>query len=110
MRVLDESEDENEMYFNKPEKLEIYFETLEEKNLFLISNTKDIEQKIEDVIKKKDKTKEQKDDQISNLLKNKEELQQKMNVLNDQIKKLKVNTNDKETPELLNRLDNEITA
>jgi len=43
MRVLDESEDENEMYFNKPEKLEIYFETLEEKNLFLISNTKDIE-------------------------------------------------------------------
>lgn len=109
MNVLDESEDEVDMYFNKPEKLEVYFETLEEKNLFLISNTKDIEQKIEDVIKKKNSTKKVKDDQISNLLKNKEELQQKINILNEQIRKLRINTNDKEAPELLEKLNDEIS-
>ena len=52
-KVLEESEEENEMWFSKPEQLESQIESLEEKNLYLIGNNKEIEQKIENVSKKK---------------------------------------------------------
>ena len=37
------------MYFKKPEQLQNFFDTLEEKNLFIIKNTQDIEQSLEDL-------------------------------------------------------------
>ena len=50
--MLEDSDEEFEMYFKEPETLQKYFESLEEKNLFLINNTKDEEVKLEEMRKK----------------------------------------------------------
>lgn len=50
--MLEDSDEEFEMYFKEPETLQKFFETLEEKNLFLINNTKDEEVKLEEMRKK----------------------------------------------------------
>lgn len=43
------SNEENGIYFQKPEQLQELFENLEEKNLFIIKYTQDIEQSLEDL-------------------------------------------------------------
>lgn len=42
--MLEDSDEEFETCFKKPEQLEEIFSNLEEKNLFLIANTKEREQ------------------------------------------------------------------
>lgn len=109
-RVLEESEDENDMWFSKPEQLESQIESLEEKNLYLIGNNKDIEQKIENVSKKKNQVKNSKDTLVKSINKNKEDLQSKINVLNEDIRKLRNNKIDDETPVLLAKLEEDISS
>lgn len=109
-RVLEESEEENEMWFSKPEQLESQIESLEEKNLYLIGNNKDIEQKIENVSKKKNQVKNSKDTLVRSINKNKEDLQSKINVLNEDIRKLRNNKIDDETPVLLAKLEEDIST
>ncbi len=43
------SSEEGDMYFKKPEQLQDLFNSLEEKNLFIIKNSNDIEQSLEDL-------------------------------------------------------------
>lgn len=42
--MLEDSDEEFEMFFQTPEQIENIFESLEEKSLFMISNTKETEQ------------------------------------------------------------------
>jgi hypothetical protein len=43
LEILEESDDDFEMFYTEPKELELYFQNLEEKNLNLISNTKERE-------------------------------------------------------------------
>jgi hypothetical protein len=49
IEFLDEDDDEFEMYFQNPQQLQNLFETLEGNDLFIIKNTKETEQQVEEV-------------------------------------------------------------
>lgn len=47
--ISDDDEEEDEMYFKEPSQLIEIFHSLEESNLFLITNLKEIEQETEEM-------------------------------------------------------------
>lgn len=63
--LLEDSDEEFEMYFQSPDQIEKYFESLEEKSLFLISNTKEIEQMFENIRHNYEEMKSKLNDQVA---------------------------------------------
>lgn len=78
--ILEDSDEEYETYFKKPEQLEEIFLNLEEKNLFLITNTKEREQQVEDMKHHFDKRKVEMEQSKEYLIKQKNELQKQIDV------------------------------
>ena len=68
------------MYFQSPDQIETYFETLEEKSLFLISNTKEIEQMFENVKHNYEEMKNKLNEQVTNKKKIKTDLEKNVKV------------------------------
>ena len=74
LEMLEDSDEEFEMFFKTPEQLEKIFENYEEKNLFLINSTKDIEQKVEEIKMNYQNTIKTLDERKENLVKQKSDL------------------------------------
>lgn len=49
LELIEDSDDDFEMYFKNPEQIQDYFQILEEKNQFLIRNTQELEQNLDEV-------------------------------------------------------------
>lgn len=106
--ILEDSDEEYETYFKKPEQLEEIFLNLEEKNLFLITNTKEREQQVEDMKHHFDKRKVEMEQSKEYLIKQKNELQKQIDSVNDHIRHLKQVKGDNGSLEQLRYLENEI--
>eukprot|EP00825_Cyclidium_porcatum_P040642 TRINITY_DN5188_c0_g1_i3.p1 TRINITY_DN5188_c0_g1~~TRINITY_DN5188_c0_g1_i3.p1 ORF type:complete len:392 (+),score=110.59 TRINITY_DN5188_c0_g1_i3:185-1360(+) len=106
--ILEDSDEEYETYFKKPEQLEEIFLNLEEKNLFLITNTKEREQQVEDMKHQFIKRREELEQQKQYLTKQKNELQKFIEQVNDQIRHLKQVKGDNQSLEQLKYLEGEI--
>lgn len=68
------------MFFQTPDQIEIYFESLEEKSLFLMSNTREIEQMYENVSHSYEETKTRLNEQVANKKKIKADLEKSVKV------------------------------
>ena len=71
------------MYFKEPEQLASIFHSLEESNLFLITNLKEIEQEIEEAKSKYEHKQETLNAKKKELLDSKLDLQKQLLVLDD---------------------------
>jgi len=69
------------MYFKKPGELQELFENLEERNLFIIKNSQDIEQSLEDLKHNFELKKEHLIEREKQLKKNKQELERAIQVI-----------------------------
>lgn len=81
IELLEDSDEEFEMYFQSPDQIEKYFESLEEKSLFLISNTKEIEQMFENIRHNYEETKSKLNDQVAIKKKIKADLEKSVKVV-----------------------------
>jgi len=68
------------MYFKKPDQLQEFFDHLEENNLFIIKNSQDIEQSLEDLKHKYEVNKINLLERERQLKKNKNELERAIHV------------------------------
>ncbi|KAL4444412.1 hypothetical protein ABPG74_016705 [Tetrahymena malaccensis] len=106
--ILDDSDEEFEPYFKKPEQLEQIFIDLQEKNLSLIQNTQEREQQAEEIkhifLQKQKMLNEEK----QNIIKAKNDLLKNLDNVNEQIKHLKQVKNDNQTPSQLLQINQEI--
>lgn len=80
IELLEDSDEEFEMFFQTPDQIEKYFESLEERSLFLISNTKEIEQMFENIRHNYDETKKKLNEQVSIKKKVKADLEKNVKV------------------------------
>ena len=96
------------MYFKEPEQLASIFHSLEESNLFLITNLKEIEQEIEEAKSKYEHKQETLNTKKKELLDSKLDLQKQLLVLDDEIEELKKTTNKDEISDLYSALESEI--
>ncbi|CAD8137774.1 unnamed protein product [Paramecium pentaurelia] len=104
-KILEDSEDEFDTYFQDPQQLVDIFSQLEERNLFLIANTKEREQMVEELRAKVDLKRKQLEDKKQNAIQNKLDLEKQIITVNDQIKVLKSIKNDNEGFESLHNLE-----
>ncbi|CAD8146174.1 unnamed protein product [Paramecium pentaurelia] len=104
-KILDDSDDEFDSYFKDPQQLFDIFQQLEERNLFLIANTKEREQMVEELRSKVDLKKKELEDKKQNAIQNKFDLERQIISVNDQIKTLKSIKNDNEGFESLRNLE-----
>lgn len=72
--ISEDENDEEQMYFREPSQLIDIFHSLEESNLFLITNLKEIEQETEEIKSAFMQTKEQLNEKKNELLNNKTEI------------------------------------
>ena len=93
------------MYFKSPHQLETIFQSLEEKNLFLIANTKEREQLVEELRFKFENKKRNLEEKKKISFHHKQEITKNLDSVNDQLRMLKVNKNDGETLELLKNIE-----
>lgn len=105
---LSEESEEEEMYFREPEQLASIFHSLEESNLFLITNLKEIEQEIEEAKTKFNNKRETLSNKKNDLLANKAELQKHIAVIDEEIEELKRTTNKDEISDFYAILESEI--
>ena len=80
------SPDDQPMFFEQTDQIEQIFQTWEEKNLFLITNSKDREEQMEEINKHFANVKMQLDSRIDSLAKQKNILQKQLDNLNEKIK------------------------
>ena len=80
IELLEDSDEEFEMFFQTPDQIEKYFESLEERSLFLISNTKEIEQMFETIRHTYEETKNKLNEQVTNKKKIKADLEKNVKV------------------------------
>lgn len=97
--LFSESEEES-MYFQEPEQLASIFHSLEESNLFLITNLKEIEQEMEEAKSKFNHKKETLSVKKNELLTSKADLQKQLVVFDEEIEELKKTTNKDEISDL----------
>ena len=76
--MLEDSDNECELYFQSPQELENIFETYEGRNLSLITYTKEREQDYEEIKTKFDRTKRILDEKKAKLVKIKEGLDDRL--------------------------------
>lgn len=108
LELLNDDDDEGAMFFKRPDQLQEVFETLEEKNLFIIKHAQDIEQSLEDLthslaVKKADTLEKKKQ-----LERNKQELKDAIEQRENNINQLCHVTNDKFTESTLDKLETAI--
>ena len=96
------------MYFKEAEQLASIFHSLEESNLFLITNLKEIEQEIEEAKSKYEFKQEVLNSKKKDLLDSKIDLQKQLVVLDEEIEELKKTTNKDEISDLYSALESEI--
>lgn len=84
----EEEEDFEPIYFTKPQQLIDIFSALEERNLFLIQNSQETEEALEELKKKYEDTKVKTEQKTSALTKNIEELRSKIAVENEKAARL----------------------
>ncbi|CAD8046027.1 unnamed protein product [Paramecium sonneborni] len=108
-KILDDSDDEFDSYFKDPNQLFDIFQQLEERNLFLIANTKEREQMVEELRSKVDQKKKQLEDKKQNAIQNRIDLEKQIITINDQIKTLKSIKSDNEGFESLRNLEQMIS-
>ena len=78
LAMLEDSDNECELYFQSPQELENIFETYEGRNLSLITYTKEREQDYEEIKTKFDRTKKILDEKKTKLVKIKEGLEERL--------------------------------
>ena len=81
IELLEDSDEEFEMFFQSPDQIEKYFETLEERSLFLMSNTREIEQMFENVRHGYEETKAKLNEQLANKKKIKADMEKSVKVI-----------------------------
>ncbi|EGR31434.1 hypothetical protein IMG5_109730 [Ichthyophthirius multifiliis] len=107
-QLLNESDEEFEPYFKRPEQLDKIFIDLQEKNLSLIQNTQDLEQMAEEIKHRYQKRQKILNEEKNNRIQAKNELQKSLDQVNEQIKRLKQIKNDNQAPSQLAQIESEI--
>lgn len=90
------SDDEDEMYFKRPEQLLEIFAQLEERNLFLIQNVQETEEALEELKQKYQDTERQMEEQTKKLHNNIADLKEKIRIESEKAEQLKKRTEGKE--------------
>ena len=90
---LDDSSEDEEMFFQEPSQLMDIFHSLEESNLSLITHSKDIEQEIEEAKASFNTKKEILTKKKNELLTNKQEILRQIAQVDEEIGELKKTTN-----------------
>lgn len=80
IELLEDSDDEFEMYFKTPEQIQDIFQSLEEKNQFMIKNTQVDEQGLDEVRQKYKRKKEELTEKRKQLIQNHQELEKMIQV------------------------------
>lgn len=108
VELLNDDDEQFEMYFKKPEQLQVIFEDLEEQNLFTIKYTQEIEQSLEDLKRNCAIKKAELLEKANQLKKNKHELEKTIQTRLKSIDQLHNVKDDAITEKIYSRLENAI--
>lgn len=108
LELLNDNNEENGIYFQKPDQLQELFGNLEENNLFIIKYTQDIEQSLEDLKHSFEVKKHKLIDTEKQLKKNKQELEKAIQSRMTGMTQLRLTRDDRFTDRLSQRLENVI--
>ncbi|KAM3144550.1 hypothetical protein pb186bvf_003419 [Paramecium bursaria] len=109
IELIEESDEDFETYFKHPYQLEEIFQGLEERNLFLIANTKEIEQTVDELKQRYELKKQQLGDKYQIASQSKADLLRQIEQVNIQINNLKSINSQSDTQDQLKSLENQIT-
>jgi len=105
LELLNDNHEENGIYFHKPTQLQELFENLEEKNLFIIKYTQDIEKSLEELKHGFESKKKILMEREKQLKKNKQELEKAIQARNKGMNQLRHFKDDKFTDKILRGLE-----